>query len=65
MIMYFSDIRADNILIDERGDIKIGGFRQMSTMQNIGNFKHTTFSLVGDNIEWSAPEVMTQVEMMK
>lgn len=32
----------------------------MSIMQNVGNFKHTTFSLVGDNIEWSAPEVMTQ-----
>ncbi|KAI8894520.1 kinase-like domain-containing protein [Globomyces pollinis-pini] len=55
-----NDIRSDNIVIDEHGDVKLTGFRQMRILQHGGQMSKTAFSLVGDNIEWAAPEVMSQ-----
>ncbi len=47
--------------MDLNGDIRLGGFRQLAILQQGGHYIESTFSLVGDNIEWAAPEVMTQV----
>lgn len=41
-------------------EIKLSGFRQMQILQQGGQVMKTAFSLVGDNIEWAAPEVMSQ-----
>lgn len=59
-----NDIRADNILIDSDGDIRLGGFRQTMDLQKYGHVQKATFNLVGDNIEWAAPEVMAQVYIL-
>ena len=56
-----NDIRADNILIDSSGDIMLGGFRQTKSLQKCGQFHKSAFNLVGENIEWTAPEIMAQV----
>lgn len=56
-----SDIKADNILIDSHGEIRLSGFRQLTLLQQGGEVINSVFSLVGDNIEWAAPEVLTQV----
>ncbi|KAJ3361623.1 hypothetical protein HDU91_003832 [Kappamyces sp. JEL0680] len=58
--MIHNDIRADNIFIDSHGDVRLGGFRQMTVLQRSGQLSETAFSLIGDNIEWAAPEIMTQ-----
>jgi serine/threonine protein kinase len=58
--MIHNDIRADNILIDAKGDIRLGGYRLLRTLQNGGTVKNAVFSMVGDNIEWAAPEVISQ-----
>ncbi|TPX44622.1 hypothetical protein SeMB42_g02198 [Synchytrium endobioticum] len=55
-----NDIRADNILMTENGDVKLTGFRSMVSRAKDGGHVKTVFSLVGDNIEWAAPEVMAQ-----
>ncbi|KAJ3276239.1 hypothetical protein HDV01_005687 [Terramyces sp. JEL0728] len=59
--MIHNDIRADNILIDIKGEVKLSGFRQLIVLQQGGRVNKTAFSLVGDNLEWTAPEVITQV----
>lgn len=56
-----SDIRADNILLDVHGEIRITGLRQMLSLSEGGEHMESVFSLVGDNIEWAAPEVLAQV----
>ncbi|KAJ3324429.1 hypothetical protein HDV06_006840 [Boothiomyces sp. JEL0866] len=58
--MIHNDIRADNILIDIKGEVKLSGFRQLIVLQQGGRVNKTAFSLVGDNLEWAAPEVITQ-----
>ncbi|KAI9098605.1 kinase-like domain-containing protein [Phlyctochytrium arcticum] len=58
--MIHNDIRADNILLDGRGEIRITGLRQMAILSQGGEYIKSVFSLVGDNIEWAAPEVMAQ-----
>ncbi|TPX37032.1 hypothetical protein SmJEL517_g00826 [Synchytrium microbalum] len=55
-----NDIRADNILMSETGEIRLTGFRSMVSRAQHGGYVKTVFSLVGDNIEWAAPEVMAQ-----
>jgi serine/threonine protein kinase len=58
--MIHNDIKADNILIDYHGEVRICGFRQTANLLQGGHYINSTFSMVGDNIEWAAPEVMTQ-----
>ncbi|KAJ3185245.1 hypothetical protein HDU85_001295 [Gaertneriomyces sp. JEL0708] len=58
--MIHNDIRADNILLDDRGEVRITGLRQMVWLARGGKYVQSVFSLVGDNIEWAAPEVMAQ-----
>ena len=47
-------------MIDSQGDVRLTGFRQLLNILVEGKYKGTAFSLVGDNIEWAAPEVMAQ-----
>ncbi|KAJ3101993.1 hypothetical protein HDU97_000906 [Phlyctochytrium planicorne] len=54
------DIRADNILIDEEGEVRLSGLRQLVSLAQNGEYIKSVFSLVGDNTEWAAPEVMAQ-----
>ncbi|KAJ3216103.1 hypothetical protein HDU67_009904 [Dinochytrium kinnereticum] len=58
--MIHNDIRADNILIDGEGEVKLSGLRQLISLTQNGEYIKSVFSLVGDNIEWAAPEVMAQ-----
>ncbi|KAJ8325610.1 hypothetical protein O5D80_005814 [Batrachochytrium dendrobatidis] len=58
--MIHNDIRANNILIDHHGKVRITGLRQMVHLSRNGEYVQSVFSLVGDNIEWAAPEVITQ-----
>nr|KAJ3422958.1 hypothetical protein HK105_005307 [Polyrhizophydium stewartii] len=55
-----NDIRANNIVIDQHGDVRLTGLRQMAHLSQNGEYVKSVFSLVGDNIEWAAPEVITQ-----
>ncbi|KAI8821857.1 kinase-like domain-containing protein [Fimicolochytrium jonesii] len=59
-MLIHNDIRADNILLVEHGEIKITGLRQMISLSEGGQYLESVFSIVGDNIEWAAPEVMAQ-----
>lgn len=43
------------------GDVRLTGLRQMAHLSQNGEYLKAVFSLVGDNIEWAAPEVMSQV----
>ncbi|KAJ3315164.1 hypothetical protein HDV04_004305 [Boothiomyces sp. JEL0838] len=54
--MIHNDIRADNILLDIKGEVRLSGFRQLIVLQQGGRVNKTAFSLVGDNLEWAAPE---------
>lgn len=58
--MIHNDIRADNILMDVHGEIKLTGVRQLINLSQNGGYISSVFSLVGDNLEWSAPEIMSQ-----
>ena len=58
--MIHNDIKADNILVDPNGDVRISGFRQLRVLQQGGTVKKSICSLVGDNIEWAAPEIVSQ-----
>ncbi|KAI9197478.1 kinase-like domain-containing protein [Polychytrium aggregatum] len=58
--MIHNDVRADNILLDLTGEVRLSGFRQLATLSRNGEYQQSVFSLVGDNIEWAAPEVMAQ-----
>ena len=58
--MIHNDIKADNILVDSNGDVRISGFRQLRVLQQGGTVKKSICSLVGDNIEWAAPEIVSQ-----
>ncbi|RKO89393.1 kinase-like domain-containing protein [Blyttiomyces helicus] len=61
--MIHNDIRADNILLDTNGEVRLTGLRQMSSLSQNGEYIESVFSRVGDNIEWAAPEVMAQVDI--
>ncbi|KAJ3174999.1 hypothetical protein HDU87_006533 [Geranomyces variabilis] len=58
--MIHNDIRADNILLGDHGEIRVTGLRQMISLSQGGQFVESVFSIVGDNIEWAAPEVIAQ-----
>ncbi|KAJ3019050.1 hypothetical protein HKX48_002402 [Thoreauomyces humboldtii] len=58
--MIHNDIRADNILMGDHGEIRVTGLRQMISLSQGGEYVESVFSVVGDNIEWAAPEVMAQ-----
>lgn len=49
----------------ENGEVKVTGFRSMVSRAQHGGYVKTVFSLVGDNIEWAAPEVMAQVNFSR
>ncbi len=52
-------------MLDASGDVKITGLRQMISLAQFGVVRSSVFSLVGDNIEWCAPEVIAQVRETK
>jgi hypothetical protein len=56
-----SDLMADNIVIDIHGQVKLTGLRQVTHLENDGEYLQSVFSLIGDNVEWAAPEIMAQV----
>jgi serine/threonine protein kinase len=58
--MIHNDIKADNIVIDIDGEPRLAGLRQLSHLSKDGGYMKSVFSLVGDNIQWAAPEVMSQ-----
>ncbi|KAI9363425.1 kinase-like domain-containing protein [Zopfochytrium polystomum] len=58
--MIHNDIRSDNILLDNNGEVRVTGLRQLACLSQGGEYVKSVFSLVGDNIEWAAPEVMAQ-----
>ncbi|KAI8802441.1 kinase-like domain-containing protein [Cladochytrium replicatum] len=55
-----NDVRADNILINNKGEVRLTGMRQIVSLAQNGEYQPSAFSLVGDNIEWAAPEVIAQ-----
>ncbi|KAI8800100.1 kinase-like domain-containing protein [Cladochytrium replicatum] len=55
-----NDVRADNILINNEGEVRLTGMRQIVSLAQNGEYQPSAFSLVGDNIEWAAPEVIAQ-----
>ena len=55
-----NDIKAGNIVLLENGSIQLTGTRQLCDLSQKGEYKRAVFSLVGDNIEWAAPEIMAQ-----
>jgi Protein kinase domain len=59
--MIHNDIKADNIVIDTHGETRLTGLRQLAHLAKNGGYMKSVFSLVGDNVEWAAPEVMAQV----
>jgi serine/threonine protein kinase len=59
-ILILSDLKADNIVIEPTGEVRLGGFRQLRDLQKNGQINKSVFTLVGDNIEWAAPEVILQ-----
>lgn len=58
--MIHNNIKADNIVIDNNGVVKLTGLRSLANLSRNGEYCKSVFSLVGDNIEWAAPEVMSQ-----
>ncbi|KAI9331341.1 kinase-like domain-containing protein [Obelidium mucronatum] len=58
--MIHNDVRADNILLDTNGDVKVTGLRQMVSLMRDGGYIKDVFSILSDNIEWAAPEIMAQ-----
>ena len=52
-------MRADNIVLSHTG-VKLSGLRQMASLSKNGGYMRSVFSLVGDNVEWAAPEVISQ-----
>ena len=54
-------MRADNIVIDDAGQVKLTGLRQVTHLSHDGEYLESVFSLIGDNVEWAAPEIMAQV----
>ena len=59
-----NDVRADNIVISEKGHVQLTGMRQMQTRLGEGKINPSVFSLAGDNLEWAAPEVVSQVGLL-
>ena len=55
-----SNIRADNVLIDTSGEVRICGLHQMIYQLSEGTLKKSVFKFAGDP-EWMAPEVISQV----
>jgi hypothetical protein len=49
------------VLIDEKGQVYLSGLRQVLNMSVDGRIKSSVFSVVGDNVEWAAPEIVAQV----
>ncbi|KAI8611561.1 kinase-like domain-containing protein [Chytriomyces sp. MP71] len=58
--MIHNDLRADNILLDMKGNVRVTGLRQMVTLLQNGGYVKNVFSILSDNIEWAAPEIMAQ-----
>ena len=55
-----NDIKAGNIVVKENGIVQLAANRQNFHLTHNGEYKKGLFSAVGDNIEWSAPEIMLQ-----
>lgn len=47
-------------MVDSNGEISLTGLRQVIDMRQDGRVRTSVFSLVGNKIEWTAPEVMAQ-----
>lgn len=54
-----NDIRADNILLDTNGDVKVTGLHQMSQLNSAGIPRKELYGFFGDP-EWMAPETILQ-----
>lgn len=60
-----SDIRADNVLLDFNGQVRITGVRQMVSLNTHGENIQSVWTVVGENLEWAAPEIIAQVGFNK
>ncbi|KAJ3234450.1 hypothetical protein HDU81_001406 [Chytriomyces hyalinus] len=58
--MIHNDLRADNILLDMKGNVRVTGLRQLVSLMQDGGYIKNVFSILSDNIEWAAPEIMAQ-----
>ncbi|KAI8915889.1 kinase-like domain-containing protein [Gorgonomyces haynaldii] len=58
--MIHNDIKADKLVIDTKGEVRLTGLRQLAHLQKNGEYMKSVFSLVGNNIEWASPEVLSQ-----
>ncbi|KAJ3118159.1 hypothetical protein HK100_000663 [Physocladia obscura] len=58
--MIHNDLRADNILLDMKGNVRVTGLRQLVSLTQNGGYIKNVFSILSDNIEWAAPEIMAQ-----
>ncbi|KAJ3031649.1 UNVERIFIED_CONTAM: hypothetical protein HDU68_001729 [Siphonaria sp. JEL0065] len=58
--MIHNDVRADNVLLDSKGGVKVTGLRQLVSLTQDGGYLKDVFSILSDNIEWAAPEIMAQ-----
>ncbi|KAJ3076506.1 hypothetical protein HDU99_001337, partial [Rhizoclosmatium hyalinum] len=58
--MIHNDVRADNILVDQNGVVRVTGLRQLVNLTQDGGYMKHCFSILSDNIEWAAPEILAQ-----
>lgn len=59
--MIHNDIKCANIIITSQGQVKLTGLRQLVHLKRDGGYIPSVFALIGTNIEWAAPEVVTQM----
>ena len=55
----YSNIRADHVLLDTNGEVRLSGLHQLTCLIDRGKKYNTVFKFCGDP-EWTAPEVLSQ-----
>ncbi len=60
--MIHGELKPGNIFIDAaNGNARTAGLRQLTSLATNGEYKKAMFALLGNNIAYAAPEVMSQV----
>ncbi len=51
-------------MIDLKKSVKLTGLRQVTHLSRDGEYVRSAFALIGDNVEWAAPEIISQVSFL-